>query len=463
MAEKLSESSWTSLTKKLKVELEDGTLIKALAKFDKTDAAKPEPRAEAASAVAEQIKKQVPLLVKQKKELGDKPFAELKDKLYALLELAEDCAVEMQAALSSADEEADSPVLMTSKMLPLLRELRKGGDTRMPALVCTAGKNTALLIMRRPISPSKRKLLAEAVDAKGGAKYITGECFLEKNALTFVVASPSAGLAKRLRQALLDQTQLRLKVRVRGEDGAEDEDGEDEEAHEATESQAEDEGEPQSTQPSPEALSYQQRLDEVQARLDAALKAQHPESTKLRALIGFAQDKAGNQDFAAALQSLGMLEKLLNAGAAPTAPAPGGAPSQTGEGPSFVNMQKARLAWLQTRQAVQGELKKLESSILVELKDEPNFAEIQRDVRGIDQVLQVLDEELADTLDAALNASDPAERHRLHLQAREQLDAYDAYVTADPFVAELDSNPFAPIKIREIVTRSLAVLSKTLV
>jgi len=461
VAEKLSESSWTSLTRKLKVELEDGALIKVLARFDKTDADKPEPRADAAQAVADQIKKFVPAITKQKKELGDKPFGELKDKLYALLDLAEQAVKDAQQALSAAEDDGESPALLSSKMRPLLRELKKG-EARMPTLICTAGKNTAVLIMRRPISPTKRKLLAEAVDAAGGAKYITGECFLEKNALTFVVASPSGGLAKRLRQALLDQTELRVKVRVRGDDGAEDEDGENEEGEiDDGEIEAEEEQTSAPTTPSAEAGSYAQRLAKVQDRLAAALKAQHPESTKLRAVLGFAQGKAEQQDYVAAGQSLDMLEKLLSA-STPTASSPSAAPGTAGGG-SFVNMQKARLAWLQTRQAVQGELKKLEASILADFKDEPDFAQIQNDVRGIDQVLQVLDEELADTLDAALNASDPDERQRLHLQAREQLDAYGAYVASDPFVAELDANPFAPIKIREIVTRSLAVLSKTLV
>jgi hypothetical protein len=36
-------------------------------------------------------------------------------------------------------------------MVPLLRELRKG-EVRMHALICTAGKATAVLIMRKPIA-----------------------------------------------------------------------------------------------------------------------------------------------------------------------------------------------------------------------------------------------------------------------------------------------------------------------
>jgi hypothetical protein len=72
--------------------------------------------------------------------------------------------------------------------------------------------------MRRPIAATRRKLLSEALDAKGGAKFIAAQCLFEQNALTFVVQAKAAGLAKRLKAALLMQTDLRLKVRVRGEE-----------------------------------------------------------------------------------------------------------------------------------------------------------------------------------------------------------------------------------------------------
>jgi hypothetical protein len=219
MAEKLSESAWTVFVKKQKLELDDRALVKALSAFDKTDEGKPEPRLKALEEVIKQIPEQVKTLVKRKKELGDKPFGEAKDKLYALLEEAEALQKKTQAAAAAADkkedddEEPDTPVLLTTKMIPLLRELRKG-EAQMTRMICTAGKNTAVLIMRRAISPSRRKLLAEAVDAKGGMKYIVGECKFENKALTFVVQSPASQLAKRIRQALLEQTEMRFKVKV---------------------------------------------------------------------------------------------------------------------------------------------------------------------------------------------------------------------------------------------------------
>jgi len=227
MASELSVNAWTSFLAKQKVALDDKALVKALAAFDKTDEARPEARSKALEELIKQIPEQVKVLTKARKELGDKPFRAVKDQLYALLDEAEALLKKTQAAMAAGDddEEADTPVLLTTKMVPLLRELRKG-EVRMHALICTAGKNTAVLIMRRAISPSRRKVLAEAVDAKGGAKYIAGECVFENKALTFIVKSPAAQLAKRVRQALLDQTEMRLKVKVRGEDG-DDEDGED--------------------------------------------------------------------------------------------------------------------------------------------------------------------------------------------------------------------------------------------
>ena len=319
MADKLSEASWTGFTKKHKLDLEDGALVKALAAFDKTDESKPEPRLKALDEVIKQIPEQVKALAKRKKELGDKPFGEAKDKLYALLgaaeSLHEDAAKaaadakrrEADAAGAGDEEEEDSPALLTTKMAPLVRQLRKG-DVRLPALVCHAGTEAAVLISRRPISRSRRKLLAETLEATGGYKYAEGECYFEGGALHFALQGKIGGLAKKLRLALLGQVQARLKVRVHGDDGEQDEDGEDEGEGAAA-------GQTQTpTAPSAAQLGYEQRLRQVQERLAQALKAQHPESTKLRALIGYASEKAdGQQDYAAASKALDMLDKLLGA------------------------------------------------------------------------------------------------------------------------------------------------------
>src|SRR6186713_1399656 len=98
MANDLSESAWTAFLKKQKLELDDGLLRKALAKVDKTDDSKPQPRLEALKEVVEQLTKQVAAQAKRKKELGDKPFGLVKDQLHAMLEQAEALQKKTQAA-----------------------------------------------------------------------------------------------------------------------------------------------------------------------------------------------------------------------------------------------------------------------------------------------------------------------------------------------------------------------------
>ena len=332
MASKLDASTWSSFTKKQGLELDDDALLKAFAKFGKTDESKPEPRLDALKEVVEQINKQVIALAKRKKELGDKPFGLAKDKLHELLDLAEGEQKQARAAVAAAaaqsEEEADSPVLLGAKMIPLVRTLRKGED-RMQALITIANGEAAVLIMRNAISPSRRKLMTDYLGAQGGAKHFMGECAFEAGALTFYMPGSSAGMAKRVRAALFKQLDLRLKVRMYAEDGSADDDGEEggeeqegEEGGESGESgeKAQEVTSPQQgVQPPPggpasaEGLAYTQRLAKLSDRLAQALRDVHPESTKLRAVSGFASEKAAAKDYAAATKALDMLEKLLAA------------------------------------------------------------------------------------------------------------------------------------------------------
>lgn len=466
MADKLSESTWAAFTKK-RGKLDDGALVKALARWDKTRDDDHAGRIEAADDIVVQVKKLVAALSKRIKELGDKEFRDIKDQLYELLDEAErqlkkEHAAKLEAD-ASAEEESDTPVLLTTKMLPLLRELRKG-EARMHALICTAGKNTAVLIMRRAISPARRKLLAEAVDAKGGAKYIVGECMYEANALTFIVQSKAGGLAKRLRQALLDQTALRIKVRVRGDDGEQEQDGEDEAETETEAGQAD---EPAvSSVPTADALDWARRLPRLRERLEAALRAQHPEATKLRALIAYAAEKAQQQrDHAAALVALDRIEGLLDATplARTAMPEPPVAPGSARLLAPAIVYTQTRLAWVATRAKVQAELKKLEAAILDRYKGQTVRPAVAKSVRQLDRVLRVFDESLNDKLDGALNASDPAEKQRWHAEARAEIERYQRFLATDPLVQELDGNPFMPVTVRSTLDKTLSTLAAKIV
>lgn len=471
MADKLSESAWTTFAKKRG--LDDGALVKALARLDKTDTAKHAARLEALDEVATQIKKLNIALAKRVKELGDKPFKEAKDKLYELLDLAEKQLKSMRdEGDSAAGDEEESPALLTSKMTPLLRELRKG-DVRFPALIALVGKETAVLISRRAISATRRKMVAEAANGTGTPKFVPAECVYENGVLTFIVQSAAAGLAKRLRTALLAQTELRLKVRVRGDDGEESE-GEDE-GDAGTQATGIPTAPPLPPTEAPatatggdapssaDAQAWEQRLAAVRPRLLEAVQGQHPESAKLRKLIAFAGDKAKAWDYAAALQALGALEQVLDAPKPSTPPAPSTAPTGPGKVAPAVVYTQTRLVWGATRSKIQSELQKLEQAILAHYQDQAALPEIVQSVRKLDGVLALFDESLSDALDQALNATEPSAKQQFHDEARAIIARYQRYLSTDPVVQELDSNPFVPIAVQSSLSVSLSTLAAKIV
>jgi len=333
MAEVLRESTWTGFTKKLKVELDDATLIKALAKFDKASEVKPDMRQEALRTVVDEIKKQVTALGKRKKELGDKAFGEVKDKLYALLDAAETLQKEVQRSVDAGgDDDEDGPALLTTKLIPLIREVRKG-DLVLQSLVAVAGKETVLLLSRKAISPARGKLLKEQMANPAGLKFIRGDCRFEQNALTFIVQAPAAQLAKKIKEALLGQTGLRLKVRVRGEGGELEEDGETEVLAEG--------GVPPEAPPLPGAKVGQASAAEQRsptgtqadvaaafnARLAALLPAVKAAGPEVRAKISEAGLAARKRSFDEANRLLDEAERMVEASpstaAKPASAAPG--------------------------------------------------------------------------------------------------------------------------------------------
>jgi hypothetical protein len=123
------------------------------------------------------------------------------------------------------ENEEETIELLSTKMLPLLKLAMKGES--MHALVASAGKEVAVMLSRKPIPPARRRLLAERLDASGGVKFLSGHCALdpETRATTFVLLAEVAGMAKKLKRALLKQTGLKVnKVSCRGADGAADHD-----------------------------------------------------------------------------------------------------------------------------------------------------------------------------------------------------------------------------------------------
>jgi hypothetical protein len=238
----LNDSAWKDVLSKNKG-LKDNGLLKSLGELKKLD---DDDHAEAQKCL-DQVLKLAGQLKKAKEVAAVKDVSKFMDELIDAAETAQrDVAkakaeADKQGKLAAAaeakkaaqedkkgaddEEDEQESELLTTKMIPLLRAA-KSGD-RMEALVASSGKRAVVLLSRKPISPSRRKILAEALGGTGGIKYFPGHCTSERGALTFVLATQVAGMAKKLKLALLEQTGMRINtVNCRGEDGETDADEE---------------------------------------------------------------------------------------------------------------------------------------------------------------------------------------------------------------------------------------------
>lgn len=127
-----------------------------------------------------------------------------------------------------------------------------------------------------------------------------------------------------------------------------------------------------------------------------------------------------------------------------------------------VEYTKARLAWNGTRNQAQLELQKLETAILKAYEGTPLYGEIRTKLRKLDSVLENLSESLSDALEQAFSAEDSAQRRKHHQEAKTLIQKFLEYATNDPFIGQLESNPFVPIDLRGKLVKSLSELSSQL-
>jgi len=429
----LSELEWKKFAKGRG--LKDAALIKAFAALE--NAKTPAQQLEALA----DIEKQADILRK-----ADKSDKELQTWLGSLdkdLDKQRKLSqFEAKKAEAAADEE-DSPAALTTQMVPLLRQVAKGGE--LPVVLATTSAKVAVLVAKRSIAPSRRKLLTDYLGVTGGVKFIAGHCLFEQNAHTFVLATQAAGLAKKIKAALLEQTNLRFKVRVRGEDPADiDDDGDEAGAEQG------DEHEGEETAPDEQA-HFNKRLATLIAAFKEATAKGLAAAPVLKLKLAEAGALAQKKQFDAANAQLDEAEALLKSPSRPR---------------SLVQMQASRLAWDSLRKNVQAQLQRLEASVLDAVRkynadesaeDEYDETGVATSVKSLYAMLDALDTRLIDKLDEALNA-EGAERDRLNAEAAVIAREYQAFVDSDPLIQEIDANGFVPTNIRAEVLRTLGQL-----
>ena len=250
----LSDAPWKDVLAKNKT-IKDNGLMKSLAEIKKLG----DDDYDAAQKLLDEVVKLASQLKKSKEVSASKDVTKFLVELTgaaetAMRDVAKDKAEAQKEGKAKAEADAkkreqskkgeeeeegeeQESALLTSKMVPLIKAVKRG--ERMHAMVATAGKQAVVLLSRKPITPARKKLLADELGVSGGVKYAVGHCFSEHGTLIFELTKEAAGMAKKLKLALLQQTNLRFnKITCRGEDG---DDADEEEGEEAPEEDGDDE------------------------------------------------------------------------------------------------------------------------------------------------------------------------------------------------------------------------------
>jgi hypothetical protein len=350
--------------------------------------------------------------------------------------------------------EADEALaILTTGLIALLRQVRKG-ETMQAMIVTDGAQLTAAMLSRRPIPSTRSKVLKDYLELSAAKPPILGQCLLENDAITFVVQTKAAGLAKKLKAALFAQTEMRWKVRVRGADP----DDIDEDLEDAVEDAIAPAGE---GEPPPQAL-HEAGASPALAPLLAGMNKLKPvlmqlitERPALRAeLLGrVSAFQAGVQavDAAGAREALFELASLVRRleDERTTSDAASGK----------VAFEKIHLDWDGAKKTVHERLAALNAAILSDEQDDqaPTAA------AKLERVLARFDEGLGATLDALRNAAPGEQRHGLATKAGTIADHYLAYLAEDPLIAHVERNPFeVEVDARRVLSAPLSELKSQL-
>jgi len=494
----LSDSGWKDVSSKNKIK--DNGLLKLLADHKRID----EARHDEAIASLDQIVKLATQLKKTKEVAAASAAAKYVNELTqaaesdrsaivkAKTEAEKKAKVEAEAKKQDAkktsqdedgDDDDESSALLTTKMIPLLRQVNKGET--MHVLVARAGKQVKVMMSRKPIAPARRKILADELGVSGGVKYFGGHCVNEDGATTFVLKSEVAGLAKLLKLALLDQTGMRVKkLSCRGEDGEDADHDEDEGQVPGGERVGGDTTEPSRPADAATAMTRPfelsaavgrggKNLEEDVLQVQIALNRRADTGLKvdgrcgkdtIDAIIEFQRALGQSRPDGRVDPNRGTARALAASGKVgkpPPPPNPMAPPEDLGE----PTLGRAPQIWHGTRGILDHNIGELKRAIRQEYASEHPalLAEIDQNVQRVDVILEKLDARLAHALERASGTKDPAKRKAEIAGAKTILADYVAFVKSEPLIDHIDKNPFGVnAQVRKTITDSLTHVIKSI-
>ena len=336
-----------------------------------------------------------------------------------------------------------------SEMTGLLKKSKK--EPVNCAFAQGAEANFALLMLDKIKGPKsvEKDVVKQFPDAKN-TRFGTAFVDLDDDPklVKFRVNKPASGMAKRLVKTL-KKTGF-TKVVILLEDGTEvDTYGEDDEESVAEADAATDAAVPVAPAPPPmDVALLKPTLAALIGRI--ALVADPARKAALAQLAAGANAQMKANDFGGAEGAIAQLRTALET-PPPGQPAPPGIK---------VTYAKSRLAWLATRKKLKSDIERLRGVLITAFAGNDQFTGIDAAyTQFVSPVLAALDESLADKLDEASNAADPASRAKLVDEARAIMRQYEDYLAGAPVITALDSNPIVPLAIRQTLTVTLTTLA----
>jgi hypothetical protein len=217
-----------------------------------------------------------------------------------------------------------------------------------------------------------------------------------------------------------------------------------------------------------DARALTSELTELVKQMLAVIAADPSRKAALAELATDAQAGLKSGDLRQASAAIDVLRAALSsAGNTSAQPSPDAAaetaPTPTIDPAAAPTITKARTVWVATRQKIEGDLGKLHAKFSTAFKGHEQEEQISKAFRErVETVLNTLDEELSETLDAVNNAKDTNERARLVAQAHTLLKKYQQHLATDPTIAALDTNPFVPLAVGKTMSATIDALSRSI-
>jgi hypothetical protein len=217
-----------------------------------------------------------------------------------------------------------------------------------------------------------------------------------------------------------------------------------------------------STSAEASAATFTERLKRLKPQIDRAMTSGTTIEPALKRLASEAATLARQKDFQHASQVLDKIELLLSGTTAEfQAAEPVTEQGVAAEG-EFVRYTKSRLAWDDARKTAHRELAKLQQAMLDDVtEDDSDRQDVVKAVQRLDGLLSAFDDKLSDKLDDALNAAGD-DRRRHHNQAVHLVGQYLRFLNSHPIILAIDSNPFAPVRVRETLAATLTDIASQL-